>query len=252
MYTERIGADVEGKPLTITRTYVPATVYDNKALLTADPEYVARLAAQPERLRQAMLEGRWDIKGGGEFFDMFDETKHVIRPAILEGDWYRFYGMDWGDRKPWAIVKCAVDKDGRVVVYGERYGQGTVDGIEKDNIGDHKTAAEVAKMAADDMAAEGVTEMVADYSCWNNGGVGVSVADFFMNEGITLVKCRKHTNNGRRSWSLLHELMREEDSCGRPYLRIFSTCKYLIREMENIQCDKNNIEDVDTKQSDTH
>jgi hypothetical protein len=96
VYAEKVGRDAEGKDIFITSCFIPATVDDNTALMRANPAYKAYLMAQPERIRQAMLEGRWDIKGGGEFFDEFDETAHVIHPRILQGDWRRFYGMDWG------------------------------------------------------------------------------------------------------------------------------------------------------------
>ena len=119
VYAEEVGKDADGKSIVITRAFVPATVTDNEALMKMNPMYKAALMAQPERIRLAMLEGRWDIKSGGEFFDEFDETAHVIPPRILKGGWKRFYGMDWGRKKPYAVVKLAVNRDGKVIVYGE-------------------------------------------------------------------------------------------------------------------------------------
>jgi hypothetical protein len=130
------------------------------------------------------------------------------------------------------------------------YGQGVVDGVEKENVGDQRRASEIAALCARDMAAEGVTEMVADYSIWDDGSDGTNTVDFFLNAGIDMIKCVKHTANGRKSWSRILELLGERDELGQPYLRIFSTCKYLIREIETIQCDKNDPEKVDTKQAD--
>jgi hypothetical protein len=251
VYTEKLGLDSEGNELLTTRAFVPATLNDNTALMKKDPSYRTRLMMQSERVRQAMLEGRWDIKGGGEFFDEFNETKHIIRPRILRGEWKRYYAMDWGRKKPWAVVKLAVGKDGQVIVYGELYGQGVIDGVEKENVGDKATAESVAIRCAGDMAREGVTQMVADYSCFCDNEAGFNnTADYFMNAGIDMIKCVKHTSNGELSWGLVHELLKETDEAGQPYLRIFSTCKYLIREMENIQCDKNNPEKADTRQAD--
>jgi hypothetical protein len=247
VYATPYGVNSKNEPLVLTSAFVPATAYDNENLLKNNPAYIANLKAQPERVRQAMLEGRWDIKGGGEFFDEFDETKHIMPPKILSGDWKRFYALDWGRSKPWAVVKVAVDKDGKVVVYGELYGQGLVDGVEKENVGDHKTSEEVARMVAKDMAAEGVTMMIADYSIWNSDNGTNCVADAFRNAGIVLLKSVKER---KRGWQLIHNLLSNMDEFGTPYLRIFSTCKYLIREMENIQCDKNDMEDCDSRQSD--
>jgi hypothetical protein len=67
----------------ISRVFVPATVDDNEALMANNPQYKAFLMAQPERIRQAMLEGRWDIKGGGEYFSEFDERDHVCSPFMM-------------------------------------------------------------------------------------------------------------------------------------------------------------------------
>jgi hypothetical protein len=191
VYAEKVGQDTGGKDIFITSCFVPATVDDNTALMLTNPTYKANLMAQPERIRQAMLEGRWDIKGGGEFFDEFDETLHIMSPRILQGDWRRYYSMDWGGRKPWAVVKLAVDKDGRVIVYGELYGQGIVEGVEKENEGDHKTSVEVAALVARDMAQEGVTEMIADYSIWQNETNIHTVAEAFLDVGIDLIKSVK-------------------------------------------------------------
>ena len=194
-----------------------------------------------------MLEGRWDIKGGGEFFDNFDETRHLMKPRLLSGYWKRFYAPRWGYKTPYAILKIAVDKDGRVIVYGEHYGQGLDEGTEKENLGSKESSAAVAAKAARDMAAEGVTEMVADSSCWDENDSGGTVADSFYARGITMLKAVKKRETG---WQKVLDLMNETDESGAPYLRIFSTCKYLIREMETIQCDKNNPEVVDTRQAD--
>lgn len=247
VYSETVGQDKDGFPATVTRAFVPATVRDNAALLTADPSYISRLMSQPERIRLATLEGRWDIKGGGEFFDCFDETRHVIKPRLLSGVWHRFYALDWGFKTPYAVVKLAVDKDGRVIVYGELYGQGLVEGVEKENAGSKESSVQVAAKAAADMALEGVTEMAADSSCWDENDYGGTVATAFLEQGITLYKAVKKREAG---WQKVLDLMNEKDESGAPCLRIFSTCKYLIREMENIQCDKNNPEVVDTRQAD--
>jgi hypothetical protein len=42
----------------------------------------------------------------------------------------------------------------------------------------------------------------------------------------------------------------DEDGYGQPYLQIFSSCRYLLREMESIQCDKNSIEIADSRMAD--
>ena len=44
--------------------FIPARVYDNTVLLEADPDYVTALQSLPPRLRDAWLDGRWDVFEG--------------------------------------------------------------------------------------------------------------------------------------------------------------------------------------------
>lgn len=43
-------------------TFIPATIYDNKKLLEADPGYLANLLSLPEVERERLLRGNWKIK----------------------------------------------------------------------------------------------------------------------------------------------------------------------------------------------
>jgi predicted phage terminase large subunit-like protein len=52
------GADAE--PLSVT--FIPASVYDNKALLAKDPGYIAKLKALPRWEREQLLGGNWNAR----------------------------------------------------------------------------------------------------------------------------------------------------------------------------------------------
>jgi hypothetical protein len=111
--------------------------------------------------------------------------------------WYRFYALDWGFKSPYAVVKLAVNKDGMMVVYGELYGQGMVDGVEKENVGSQTPSTKVAAMVAEHMASEGVTEMVADYSIWEDKSGTGTVIENFLDVGICMIKAYKHHREAR-------------------------------------------------------
>lgn len=50
--------------------FVPSTIYDNKALLTADPSYLANLMALPVVERERLLGGNWNVRlEAGKFFN---------------------------------------------------------------------------------------------------------------------------------------------------------------------------------------
>jgi hypothetical protein len=247
IYKESQGT-VAGAEMFITTAFVPATVTDNTHLIETNPQYIAKLMAMPERVRKAMLEGNWDIKSGGEFFDAFDSGVHVIPPSILKGDWHRFYAMDWGYKSPYAVVKIAVNPDGMVIVYGEIYGQGKdAQGKERLNLGTRETSAEVAAKVAAQAAQEGVTECVFDYNMNQQTYSSQAAIDAFYDTGLYMLPANKKHEIG---WDCMHSVLKDRDEFGTPYLRIFSTCKYLIREMEYLQCDKIKLEEPANGQSD--
>ncbi|GMO28557.1 MAG: terminase family protein [Termitinemataceae bacterium] len=247
VYKEVLGKNDDGEDIFLTSCFVPATVFDNTHLLKADPQYIARLMAQPERIRKAMLYGSWDVKSGGEFFEGFSSEKHVIKPQVLKGDWYRYYCMDWGYKSPYAVLKLAVNPDGMTIVYSEIYGQGFLEGKEKHNKGSEESSVQVAEKVAIDMAQEGVSECVADYNMWEQKFSELSPVDAFYQRGISMLKANKKHNIG---WQCVHDILKDTDEFGTPYLRIFNTCKYLIRELEHLQCDRIRLEEPADGQAD--
>ena len=59
--------------------FIPARVYDNKALLLADPGYLVSLENLPENCAVAHLHGDWDVHSG-QYFNEFRRAQHVIEP----------------------------------------------------------------------------------------------------------------------------------------------------------------------------
>ncbi len=68
--------------------FIPARVYDNEALMEANPEYVAALENLPDDLRRAHLEGDWDGLMG-QFFKEWRRDKHVCKPFPIPQHWKR-------------------------------------------------------------------------------------------------------------------------------------------------------------------
>jgi phage terminase large subunit len=97
--------------------FIPALVYDNEALLRTDPSYVEQLRALPQRLRDAWLNGRWDVFEG-QFFSDFNEELHVIDASSIPKDARRFVAFDYGFDML-ALLVLAVGADGMLYVEGE-------------------------------------------------------------------------------------------------------------------------------------
>ena len=56
-------------PQPISVTFIPATVFDNPALLQVNPEYLAYLLSLPLLERERLLGGNWKIRpAAGLFF----------------------------------------------------------------------------------------------------------------------------------------------------------------------------------------
>ena len=103
--------------------FIPARVTDNKALLAAQPDYLKQLEALPRRLRQAWLEGRWDIFQGQVFSEFTDDPTHyadrrfthVIPAFDIPREWRVYRSYDFGYAKPFSCGWWAVDHDNRRV-----------------------------------------------------------------------------------------------------------------------------------------
>jgi hypothetical protein len=236
---EKMYRDANGN----TRCFIPSKIDDNQALLKNDPGYKNRFDNLPDYLRRALLEGDWDIMAG-QVFDEWRREKHVVKPFALEqGAWHKFYAFDWGYQAPYALVKLAVNGDGKVIQYGELYGclPGEI------NKGVKESSPEIARKAKASADAEGVTELVADPSCWNKQDDHPAVIEAFQAAGF---RCERANNDRVPGWARLHELLKTEDEYNRPMLQVFDTCTQTIRTLPVLLPDEHKPEDVNSDMED--
>lgn len=114
--------DEDGQPAT-SITFIPATIYDNQALLSKDPGYLAKLRAMPMVDRERLLHGNWTIQPKGrllprEWFKVVPEA-----PAGLETvgrSWDEAATKDGGD---WSAGAKVGFKDGAWYVLDITRGQ---------------------------------------------------------------------------------------------------------------------------------
>lgn len=99
--------------------FIPARVYDNPALMKADPGYIDRLRSNKNPvLVKAYLEGSWDIQAG-QFFDMMSRDVHLIEPFEIPSYWRRYGMFDTGFNHPAGFLWMATDEDGDCYFYRE-------------------------------------------------------------------------------------------------------------------------------------
>lgn len=214
---------------TTTRIFIPSLVQDNKFMLTYDPDYIKRLDALPEKERRALKYGDWDIFDG-QFFTEFKRDIHVIEPFEIPKDWYIYFVMDYGLDKL-AGYWIAVDYNNNAYVFREVYESNLLVSQARDKI--------------KEMTNEQIYLYLAPPDLWNrHKETGKSTADIFEEEDITLYK----TNNDRiQGWLQMKEWLKpykDEQGCMTARLKIFNTCKNLIRCLPQVQHDEKRVGDI--------
>ena len=216
----------------------------NEWLDEADLRKFERMKKEnPERYKVAGL-GDWGIDGL-IFFPEFSESDHVIKPFPIPKEWRIYRTLDYG-MDMLACYWIAVDTVGNAYVYRELY-EGRDNGKGKDGAGHiiSDAAARILEMTPED---EEVYLTLAPPDLWNRRQeTGKSVADIFLEHGLTLTK----TSNDRLDgWAAVHEwqkVQKNEFGQLKPKLQIFSTCMNLIRCLPELQYDEKKVNDAATE-----
>lgn len=206
--------------------FIPASVYDNEALMRANPDYVTQLECLPDALRAAWLDGKWNIFAG-QFFSEFDEKKHVVAPVAFPKDTAYYCAIDYG-LDMLAALFIVVTADGRAYVYDEIYESGLIVSV---------AAAKIREKLRADMT------VIAPADLWGRGkDSGRSAAELFAEGGVFLTKLTPCRIDG---WLALKEWLCDMD--GVPRLRFFSHCKNIIRCLPLLLYDEDHAGDAATE-----
>lgn len=98
--------------------FIPATVYDNFAIMQNDPAYVRRLENLPPKKRAAYLHGDWD-QYDGQAFEEFDTDIHVVEKFEIPDHWPGWLAVDNGHTDPFTWYWARVDERGIVYIVRE-------------------------------------------------------------------------------------------------------------------------------------
>ena len=221
----------------ITRRFIPAKLQDNPYLMQTD-DYYAMLSSLPEVQRKQFLDGNWDAFSNAAFPE-FNRDIHVVEPFEVPKGWQRFRAADWGYSSPACVLWFAIDYDNNLWIYRELYTQKITADV---------FARKVLILERDEYIRYGVL----DASTWaKRGDVGPSIAESMIQTG-----CRwrpsDRTPKSRISGKLeIHKRLKiSDDKKKEPGLRIFSTCRNLIRTFPLLPLDDHNPEDVNTHAED--
>lgn len=199
-----------------TRVFIPSKLDDNVFLMQNDPGYRDRLMALPEKERNALLYGEWDLFDG-QYFSEWRREVHVCEPFPIPKEWRVYRAFDYG-LDMFAIVWAAVSPQREVFIFREF--------CRKDMI------IRDAATKANELTDEEIYVTLAPPDMWGRTvDQGRSKADQFYEAGLTLTKS---SNDREAGWMAIHDLLRfEKGEDGQiskpPRLHIFSTCRELIR-----------------------
>jgi len=218
---------------TITRRFIPAKLQDNPYLMQTD-DYYAMLASLPEVQRKQFLDGDWDAFEDSAFPE-FNKNTHVVDPFEVPKGWQRFRSADWGYSSPACVLWFAIDYDNNLWVYRELYTK--------------KITADVfARKVLELERQEYIRYGILDASTWaKRGDIGPSIAETMIQQGCKW-RPSDRTPRSRISGKLeIHKRLKlNDDKKKEPGLRIFSTCRNLIRTLPILPLDDTNPEDINT------
>lgn len=239
------------------RMFIPSSVWDNKILLSQDPQYIKRLEQSgPDHLVKAWLYGDWDIVLGA-FFEPWDPHKHVKPVGQVPQHWFRFRAFDWGGHAPFCVHWWAVSDGvtpiqglegsyvlpaGAKICYREWYGCDEKDfkkGLSLDN---EEMAKGILKRTP---AEEKIAFTVTDNLPFQRRG-GPTIAEVFLNLGVPLMK----GDTDRVSGCAAMYLALKGGESRVPMMYFMENCKHAIRQIPLAQKDPKLIEQYEESNDD--
>ena len=207
--------------------FIPAQVYDNPTLMRADPDYVRQLESLPQKLREAWLEGRWDVFEG-QFFPEFRPDLHVLARSAIPTRLTCFAALDYGFDMLAALL-LGIDEKGDLFVLGERC---------LPDLTLHEAAIEVAELCR----GHRVSYAVASPDLWNRRQ-DTGRSGFEVMQAVPGMPPMCAADNRRiPGWRILREYLSPNPNT--PSLRICADCPTLIRSLPALLCSPRIPEDA--------
>ena len=248
------------------RIFIPATIFDNAALLEEDPNYLGSLALLPEKERNALLYGDWDTFEGQYFTEFRTEPDaakckeagitveqakdqhrftHVIEPFDLSSGarkaWPILRGYDFGYNKPFSCGWYTVDYDGNIYRIMELYGCTDIPntGVKWDP---DQQFREIKRIENEHPWLKGKRIIgIADPAIWDKSR-GESINDMASRNGVHF---QPGDHERIAGWMQCHyRLQFDENGYSRFY--VFKNCKQFIRTIPLMMYDQTKPEDLDS------
>ena len=243
-------------------SFIQSLVTDNYALMKANPDYIKQLESLPYALREAWLNGRWDVFQGCVFEEFRltpdlqkchdagiepDEAlkqhrwTHVIEPFDIPSGWNIVRSYDFGYSKPFSVGWWAIDYDGTAYRILEFYGctKTPNDGLRLSPAEQMDRIAEIERTHP--YLAGKQIRGVADPAIWE-GSHGIPIVEEAERRGIWF---ERGVNDRIAGWMQVHERLKFDDK-GYAKMYFFNNCKAIIRTMPLMMYDEHKPEDLDS------
>ena len=230
-------------------SFIQALVQDNKALMEKDPDYIKQLEALPPKLREAWLNGSWDIFEGQFFEDFINDPDHyedrrfthVIEPFEIPPDWKIYRSYDFGYQKPFSVGWWAVDYEGILYRIMEMYGC-TGEPNEGVKWTPDEQFARIREVEQTHRWLKGKRIYgVADPAIWDESR-GESINEMAMKHHVYF---EPGDNKRIPGWMQVHYRL-AFDANGYPQMYVFKNCKAFIRTIPLQIYSETKPEDLDT------
>ena len=253
------------------RIAIHGSIWENKILLAADPDYPEKIkaAAPNPSAAKAWLDGDWDIVAGGMIDDVWEPSVHVVKPFRIPKSWTVDRAFDWGSSKPFSVGWYA-QSDGSDVELPDGRRLHTVRGdlfriaewygwTGKENEGLKMLAVDVARGILErelklDIAGR-VVPGPADTSIFDEEN-GVNIARDMAGKGVKWERADKGPGSRKQGWEQLRKRLsdakprRPGEPRESPGLFVFSTCEQWRRTVPTLPRDDKDLDDVDTDAED--
>lgn len=222
--------------LAISRSFVPASVYDNPSIIQNDPNYVKRLEQLPEADKQALLYGNWEVFKG-QFFKMWRKMHHV-REQEVSPSYIKFLSLDYGYGAPASVGWWQVDYDGNIHRYREFYSEGYT----------YQALAEKIKSLTP--PTEKLDYCVADPAIWGDRAhhkdvrEGESGAETMQKVWSNFTSLTKADNDRVVGWGRMRILLEQNKISCAP------CCRDSIRTIPTLIHDDTKVEDINSEGED--
>ena len=241
--------------------FIQAKVTDNKILMEYSPEYVNFLKNLPPTIREAWLNGSWEIYSGQYFGKDFVNDPahyadrrwtHVIDPIPIRKHWKIYRGLDWGYFRPFAVGWFAIDEEGIMYHFKELYGVQKSGQQSMPNVGvewtDEKLFQKIYEIEHNDPVLKGrQIQGIADPAIFKSQ-TGTSIADTAMKCGVYFLP----GDNTRLPGWMQCRYRLQFNEAGIPRFYVFRQCQEFIRTLPTLEHDLHDVEDLESDNSEDH